>query len=536
MSNPNAETSSEARAAFLAAYKADLVAERTRSLAEYQNQFPGHEQSIADEWRWLEPASVEGAVITPRQPTRRKIGPYKILEELGHGAQATVYLAEHEELHRQVALKVLRAPVTDGTSKSEQRFRREAEVTASIEHPNICSVYEASCSDGATWIAMQYVPGSTLAAHLARQDDGADREATVHLPESDTTSGVGSGSSGAAKRSNLMRVVAFAEQAARALHVAHERGLVHRDIKPGNLMVAEDGRPVILDFGLAHTSGRDGSLGGLGLTRSEDVLGTPYYMAPEQLRAGAGVVDGRTDVYALGVTLFECLTRHRPFDAVSIEALYQQILTTEPTAPRTLNPHIPRDLEVVLLTAIEKERNRRYQTALELAEDLRRVRQYEPIRAKPVSTWGRAIRLARRHPGVAASLSVALVSLVAGLVVSLLFLQEANQALGQRNEALANWYEAVSLRSASDNMRTNGRITLMQQNLRDRALGEIRRENPRFAFELVHTLQEVSYGPPGSRLDELRAVLQKATGLSTIGQHAVADLLTSLVRNQLNIA
>jgi serine/threonine protein kinase len=192
-------------------------------------------------------------------------------------------------------------------------------------------------------------------------------------------------------------------------------------------------------------------------------LGTPYYMAPEQLSAGADGVDRRTDVYALGVTLFECLTGRRPFDAVSVEALYRQILTVEPPAPRTLNPHIPRDLEVVLQTAIEKEPGRRYQSAVDFAEDLRRVRQYEPIRAKPVSTWGRVVRLARRHPGMAASLSLAVVSLVAGLVVSLLFLQAANRALAEKDEAFANWYETVSLRSASDNMRTAGRVTLMQE-------------------------------------------------------------------------
>ncbi|MHC4851592.1 MAG: protein kinase domain-containing protein [Planctomycetota bacterium] len=540
MTDPGADSENVAREAFLAAYKADLVAGRIRTLAEYQDQFPGHEESIADEWRWLEPATVDvGREATAgHPPAQRQIGPYRIIEELGHGAQATVYLAEHETLRRQVALKVLRATVMDETSTSEQRFRREAEVTASIEHPNICSVYEAGCSDGVTWIAMQYVPGSTLATCLARHREGAEKGAkgaTLHLPASDASSEVGSKtpSSGAGKRSDLMRVVTFAEQAARALHVAHEHGLVHRDIKPGNLIVADDdGRPVILDFGLAHT---DESMGGLALTRSHEVLGTPYYMAPEQLRAGTDGVDRRTDVYALGVTLFECLTGRRPFDAVSVEALYRQILTVEPPAPRTLNPHIPRDLEVVLQTAIEKEPGRRYQTATDFAEDLRRVRQYEPIRAKPVSTWGRVVRLARRHPAVTASLSIAVVSLVVGLVVSLWFLQAANQALGERNKALANWYETVSLRSASDNMRTDGKITLMQQKLRDRALAEIRRENARFEFELARTLQQVRGGPAGNHTKQLVDVMEKAAALSRTGQHAAADLLTPELRNQLDI-
>ena len=167
MTSPDPESASAARAAFLSSYEADLAADRIRPLEEYQARFPGHESSIADEWQWLEPASVGSEAGPARAPIQQKIGDYKILEELGHGAQATVYLAEHEALRRQVALKVLRAPLTDGTSRSEQRFRREAEVTASIEHPNICSVYEAGSSDGATWIAMQYVPGRTLADHLA---------------------------------------------------------------------------------------------------------------------------------------------------------------------------------------------------------------------------------------------------------------------------------------------------------------------------------------------------------------------------------
>ncbi|MHC4899991.1 MAG: protein kinase domain-containing protein, partial [Planctomycetota bacterium] len=229
MTDPGADSENVAREAFLAAYKADLVAGRIRTLAEYQDQFPGHEESIADEWRWLEPATVDvGREATAgHPPAQRQIGPYRIIEELGHGAQATVYLAEHETLRRQVALKVLRATVMDETSTSEQRFRREAEVTASIEHPNICSVYEAGCSDGVTWIAMQYVPGSTLATCLARHREGAEKGAkgaTLHLPASDASSEVGSKtpSSGAGKRSDLMRVVTFAEQAARALHVAHE--------------------------------------------------------------------------------------------------------------------------------------------------------------------------------------------------------------------------------------------------------------------------------------------------------------------------
>jgi len=467
----------------------------------------------------------------------KTIGGYRILEELGHGAQAKVYLAEHETLHRQVALKVLRAPVTDGSSRSEQRFRREAEVTARIEHPNICSVYETGCSEGVTWIAMQYVPGSTLGAHLVRQREAsgkAGKEATLHLPESDASSKDGSTkpSSGAARRSDLMRVVAFTEQAARALHVAHEDGLVHRDIKPGNLMVADDGRPVILDFGLAHTSGRDGSLGALGLTRSQDVLGTPHYMAPEQLRA-SDKVDRRTDVYALGVTLYECLTGRCPFDAVSIEALYQQILTVEPPRPRTLNPHISKDLEVVLLAAIEKEPGRRYQSALDFAEDLRRVRQYEPIRARPISTWGRMVRLARRHPAVASSLSIAAVSLVAGLVASLLFLQEAKGALAAQYQTIVDQYHDTSKAAARADV--HGESTEMKARLRRMAEVVIAREDAGF-LDRIRAQEEAnrrSGGTSGTMSKQIEQLLRDALDLRPAGTAAVGDLLLFWVRGGL---
>tara|TARA_R110002072_G_scaffold107517_2_gene233871 strand:+ start:11444 stop:14875 length:3432 start_codon:yes stop_codon:yes gene_type:complete len=410
----------EAREAFLAEYRRDLEADSLRSLEEYQRQFAGHEAIVADEWRWLEPQSATAASEACSQEAEaRHIGPYRIVGELGRGAQATVFLAEHEQLRRRVALKVLRSSPNEFDSTTEQRFRREAEATARLDHPGICSVYESGRSDGLTWIAMQHVVGDTLARCLSRRAESGG--ASSALP---ATSEVDSDVTSNTTRGELMRVVAFVEQAARAVHVAHERGLVHRDLKPGNLMVAHDGRPVVLDFGLVHDESES-----LGLTGSSDVLGTPYYMAPEQLQTTRGAVDRRTDVYSLGVTLFECLTGRRPFDAVSREALFRQILTVEPPSPRTINPDIPRDLEVVVLTALDKDRDRRYQTALEFAEDLRRVRQFEPIAARPVSPAGRLWRWARRHPAIAASVAFAMLSLTVGLTLSLRFQARLESAL-----------------------------------------------------------------------------------------------------------
>ena len=421
MTKQPTDPASVARDTFLDVYRRDIAAGLRHTLDHYQQQFPGHAETIALEWAWLEPESVDGR-DKPNQPIGRPdvIGPYRVVDELGRGAQATVYLAEHQKLHRRVALKVLHVAAAGDNTTTQQRFRREAEATAGLEHPGICSIYETGRSDGRTWIAMQHVRGATLASHLQKAD-ALSSAPTVRLPQSEPTSNSESNSSSSrgTTRSDIMRVLSFVEQAARALHAAHEQGLVHRDVKPGNLMVHDDGHPVVLDFGLAHAhDGDDGE--GLGLTRSTDVLGTPYYMAPEQLRQQPGGVDCRADVWALGVTLYECLTGQRPFTATSREALYRQILSEEPTAPRQLNSQISRDLEVVLRAALDKEPNRRYQTASEFADDLRRVRCYEPIAAKPVSTWGRVWRWSRRHPSVALSSSIAAVSLVAGLTISLI--------------------------------------------------------------------------------------------------------------------
>jgi serine/threonine protein kinase len=207
----------------------------------------------------------------------------------------------------------------------------------------------------------------------------------------------GPGTSASTTRAQIQDLLTVFEKVARALHAAHEAGVVHRDIKPGNVMVTSAGEPVILDFGLAHAEDQDFE----SLTRPGDLFGTPAYMSPEQLTRGTLQLDRRTDVYSLGATLYECLTLKRPFEAPTREALYQAILSKEPPDPRSLNPAIPGDLRVVLETALAKDRDKRYQTALELAEELRRVRCYEPIVAKPAGPWTRLRRWSQRNPALA---------------------------------------------------------------------------------------------------------------------------------------
>ncbi len=357
---------------------------------------------------------------------RESIGGYQLKRQIGQGAQASVFLAHDGKLDRDVALKVLRVPFPTIDLAGAKRFRREAAFTANIQHPGICEIYDTGEADGFAWIAMQYVPGRTLAEVLVSQSGrGPVRFSEGAWGDSED---IAAGASGAKEtsRREFMDAVLFIERAARALHVAHERGLVHRDVKPGNLMVTGGGEPVILDFGIARTNdGEDG----FALTRTNDVLGTPYYMSPEQLRAEHGEIDRRADVYSLGVTLYECLTRERPFEAVSVDSLYQQILSANPRPPRRFNYSIPRDLEVVVMTAMDGMRSRRYVSALEFAEDLRRVREQEPVRARAISRWGRAKRWARRHPATAASTAGVTLALTIGLGTSLHFLNGANDCL-----------------------------------------------------------------------------------------------------------
>ena len=339
-------------------------------------------------------------------PNTESFGPYTLVRELGRGGQGTVWLAEDNKLGRKVALKVLNATPGSITDREIARFRREAEAASKIDHSNICAIHEAGEVDGVPYIAMRYVEGETLADQIEAARDKHD-SGTDSTPST---------------REHIHAVLSRIEKVARALHVAHELGLIHRDIKPGNIMLTGDDEPVVLDFGLARD---EFSVDAMSLTQSGDLLGTPAYMSPEQLMAQRIPLDRRTDIYSLGATLYECLTLRRPFEALTRAELYQRILTDEPSSASSINRAIPRDLQVVLETALEKNRDRRYQSALDFAEDLRRVREFEPIHAKPIGAWLRLRRWAQRHPGLA----VTAAAVVAGLVLSLYFVVTLSQSL-----------------------------------------------------------------------------------------------------------
>ena len=236
---------------------------------------------------------------------------------------------------------------------------------------------------GFPFIAMRYVDGETLAARIGRGPRA-----------------------GAAASDVVKETARMAEQAARALHAAHEAGIIHRDIKPGNILIQADGDPVIVDFGLAH----DADAGLATLTMTGEFFGTPAYMSPEQIATQAARPDRRTDVWSLGATLYECLTLQRPFEAPTREQLYRAVLATEPANPRRLNESIPEDLAAIVEMALQKEVDRRYETAGAMADDLAAFVGGRPVAARRIGALGRFRRWTRREPAKAALLFFALVA------------------------------------------------------------------------------------------------------------------------------
>jgi serine/threonine protein kinase/formylglycine-generating enzyme required for sulfatase activity len=380
-----------------------------------------------------------GGAATPVQDPggADQVGPYRLIKELGRGGQGAVHLAEDTRLGRRVALKLLTG-VGSLTEANLRRFHREAELASKLDHPGICAVYDFGAFEGVPYIAMRFVEGETLAKRIGKAKQpavqpGASEHIAIDDDEPPTLSDT-LAESGSVSKVETLEVVRVMEKAARAIHAAHEAGVIHRDLKPGNIMVDATGEPVVLDFGLARDLEGDGD----SLTKSGDFLGTPAYMSPEQIASGHIHLDRRSDVYSLGVTLYECLTLRRPFDAPTREALYQSILSKEPPDPRKFNKIVSADLKVVLECALNKDRDKRYVTAEALANDLRRVIELKPIQAKPISPFGRMVRWGRRNPAVAAMTAAAFLSLAIGLVATLIQKGRADQKAEEaRKSAIA---------------------------------------------------------------------------------------------------
>jgi WD40 repeat protein len=304
---------------------------------------------------------------------------YEILGELGRGATGVVYRARHLKLKRLVALKMIQPSSLGGESLA--RFRNEAEAVARLQHPHIVQIYETGEQDGRPYLALEYVEGGSLREKIARRPQ-PPREAAQ-----------------------------LVETLAGAVHHAHALGIIHRDLKPGNVLLTRDGTPKVADFGLAKNVSLTDSP-----TRSGEILGTPGYMAPEQVGDGRQEIGPPTDVYALGAILYELLTGRPVFPTTNVLDLLMMVRFAEPVAPSRLQPGLPRDLETVCLKCLQKDPRKRYPSALALAEDLRRFLAGKPIHARPTPAWEHAWKLARRHPGVAASLALVVVVALAGFL------------------------------------------------------------------------------------------------------------------------
>ncbi|MBL8723571.1 MAG: serine/threonine protein kinase [Planctomycetes bacterium] len=332
----------------------------------------------------------------------RAFGGFDLLNELGRGGMGVVWRARQRSTGRIVALKTIRADLL-GIDKARQRFRREIEAVSRLHHPGICTAYEAGDVDGVPFVAMHYVEGVSLVAHLG----GKVGAAAVGATTSGTAPGAVTSGTGTHTHAGVRATVRWFEKVARALHHAHSAGILHRDIKPGNLMVTSDGEPVVLDFGLARAEAADTDA----LTATGDELGTPAYMSPEQISPAGRRLDRRSDVYSLAVTMYEVLAGQHPFAAATREALYRNILAGNAPSVARHNRHVPRDLGIVIATAMDVERDRRYETAAAFADDLERVLAHQPVLARRPSSLLRIVRWMRREPLVASLLAALLVGL-----------------------------------------------------------------------------------------------------------------------------
>src|ERR1700757_1109045 len=315
--------------------------------------------------------------VPPRKSERLEemlgeLGDYELLEEVGRGGQGVVFRARQKSLNRIVALKVIN--LGEWASKAHvKRFRREAEAAASLEHPSIVPIYEVGERDGSCYFSMKFVEGGQL-DEVVRRAPMSIRQATELIAKM-----------------------------ARTVHYAHEHGIVHRDIKPGNILLDVKGEPHLTDFGLARLVETESAM-----TRTMEVLGTPSYMAPEQAVGNNAQLTSATDVYGLGAVLYQLLTDHPPFAGGTTYETIKLVLDSEPRRPRLWNRKIDRDLSTICLKCLEKDPKRRYSSALGLAQDLEHWLKHEPIRAKRSGVFTHARKWVRRQP--------AIVTLLASLV------------------------------------------------------------------------------------------------------------------------
>jgi hypothetical protein len=404
-----------------------------------------------------EAPTVGPAAAVPVGAKVRYFGDYELLEEIARGGMGVVYRARQVSLNRIVALKMILAGQL-ASPDDVRRFRTEAEAAANLDHPNIVPIHEVGEHEGQHYFSMKLIDGKSLAQEIPRFLQDPKASATL-----------------------LAKV-------ARAVHHAHQRGILHRDLKPGNILLDAQGEPQVMDFGLAKrvTAER-------GQTQTGAIVGTPSYMAPEQARSEK-ILTTAADVYSLGAVLYELLTGRPPFRAETALDTVLQVLDTEPARPQALNPRADRDLETICLKCLQKEPKKRYASAADLAEDLRRFVAGEPIQARPVGPVERTVKWVKRRPS-AAALLVGAFFMLASLVI--IWVRSERVAARAAKEELDR-YRAEVARHEEERLRAQqeapaARVRMEQQLAKVAVLWE---KHPQEALRL---LEDESACPPDLR-------------------------------------
>jgi serine/threonine protein kinase len=528
-----------------------------RSLAQEVDHEPARASQVTNEGRHE---------ITVPEAISGQLGDFRLIREIGRGGMGTVYEAEQISLNRRVALKIL--PFASALDPRQlQRFKNEAAAAANLRHENIVAVHAVGSERGVHYFAMQFVEGQSLAAYIAEQRrtdrpglvdsnapgeiEPAEHSVDVHSAHASTLAVARLSTEPQSRSPSRFDWVArLGRQAALALEHAHQTGVVHRDVKPANLLLDTRGQLWVTDFGLAQVATD------AGLTMTGELLGTLRYASPEQLRGRRGIVDHRSDIYSLGATLYELLTLRPPFDAQDRHELMRQVAEDDPAPLTTLDPGIPTSLATIVLKALRKDPADRYSSAQDLADDLERFLERRPILAQPPRMADRFRVWARRHPTAFLASAVLLLSVTLGSILIAVLVgaeRERTHAAQQRAEQ-AFRAERLRAEEAESRLRLARRavdelLVISEEELADRPemlllrkrvlrsalafyqefLSE-RRSDPRAKAELLETTERVE-----QILADLE-ILRSATHFYLLCQPAVREDLQISAEQQQPLA